>query len=261
MTTELPMYGEVSPVNNQKHLNYSVDAGVNFNFARELNSVPLMAVEFPNAGAEYAIVFAGDDQNLLPVVLMGVREKENLYVDEQGKWEAQYIPAFVRRYPFVFSTDDKEEILTLCIDEAFEGVNEQGEGERLFTDEGEQTEYLNSIVEFLKEYQIHYKRTREFTDRLLASELLEPMEAQFTTPAGETRKVHGFRAVNRDKLKELSAFKLTELMKLDEMELIYVHLQSMRNLNRILEKIGTQEVAEGGAQVEPEIEEQQSADE
>lgn len=58
-----------------------------------------MAVEFPNAAEEYSIVFAGEGDNLLPVVLMGVREDENLYVDSDGGWSAKYIPAFVRRYP------------------------------------------------------------------------------------------------------------------------------------------------------------------
>jgi hypothetical protein len=40
---------------------------------------------------------------MMPVVLLGMRDKENLYVNESNQWEAKYIPAFIRRYPFVFS--------------------------------------------------------------------------------------------------------------------------------------------------------------
>ncbi len=43
----------------------------------------------------------------MPAVLLGIRDQENLYVDDNGAWNAKYIPAFVRRYPFVFSSQDK----------------------------------------------------------------------------------------------------------------------------------------------------------
>lgn len=239
MSTQLLIYGDVQPVNKQRHAGWSVKAGNQFGFAQGVNSVPLMAVEFPNAAEEYSIVFAGEGDNLLPVVLMGVREDENLYVDSDGGWSAKYIPAFVRRYPFVFSSADDGATLTLCIDEGFEGCNEEGRGERLFDAEGEQTQYLNSVLDFLKEYQAHYQRTKSFAKKLVELDLLEPMGAQFTTPAGEKRTVTGFQAINRDKLKALSPDKFSDLAKTDELELIYLHLQSMRNFSKMLDKVST----------------------
>jgi hypothetical protein len=239
VSTQLLIYGDVQPVNKQRHAGWSVKAGNQFGFAQGVNSVPLMAVEFPNAAEEYSIVFAGEGDNLLPVVLMGVREDENLYVDSDGGWSAKYIPAFVRRYPFVFSSADDGATLTLCIDEGFEGCNEEGRGERLFDAEGEQTQYLNSVLDFLKEYQAHYQRTKSFAKKLVELDLLEPMGAQFTTPAGEKRTVTGFQAINRDKLKALSPDKFSDLAKTDELELIYLHLQSMRNFSKMLDKVST----------------------
>ena len=237
MTTQLLIYGDVQPINKQRHAGWSVKAGTQYGFAQGINSVPLMAVEFPNAAEEYCIVFAGEGDSLLPVVLMGVREQENLYVDAEGKWAAKYIPAFVRRYPFVFSSADDGSTLTLCIDEEFDGCNEEGRGERLFDADGEQTQYLNSVLDFLKEYQVHYQRTKSFAKKLQELELLEPMGAQFTTPEGEKRTVTGFQAVNREKLKGLSPEVFAELAKTDELELLYVHLQSMRNFTKMLEKV------------------------
>jgi len=244
VSTQLLIYGDVQPVNKQRHAGWSVKAGNQFGFAQGVNSVPLMAVEFPNAAEEYSIVFAGEGDNLLPVVLMGVREDENLYVDSEGGWSAKYIPAFVRRYPFVFSSADEGATLTLCIDEGFEGCNEEGRGERLFDAEGEQTQYLNSVLDFLKEYQAHYQRTKSFAKKLVELDLLEPMGAQFTTPAGEKRTVTGFQAINRDKLKALSPDKFSDLAKTDELELIYLHLQSMRNFSKMLDKVSTTKAEE-----------------
>lgn len=237
MTTQLLIYGDVQPINKQRHADWSVKAGSQYGFAQAVNSVPLMAVEFPNAAEEYCVVFAGEGENLLPVVLMGVREQENLYVNEDGSWKAKYIPAFIRRYPFVFSSADDGSTLTLCVDEGFEGCNQEGRGEKLFDADGEQTQYLSSVLDFLKEYQVHYQRTKAFAKKLQELNLLEPMGAQFTTPAGEKRTVTGFQAINREKLKGLAPETFAELAKTDELELIYVHLQSMRNFTKMLEKV------------------------
>jgi putative ABC transport system permease protein len=42
----------------------------------------------------------------MPLALLGANDNENLFFDESNKWKADYIPAFVRRYPFVFSSQD-----------------------------------------------------------------------------------------------------------------------------------------------------------
>ena len=103
MTTQLLIYERAVPINKQKHANWSVKVGNSYDFAKSINSAPLTAVEFPNAAAEYSIVFAGNEDAVMPAVILGVRDRENLYLSEDGKWSAKYIPAFIRRYPFVFS--------------------------------------------------------------------------------------------------------------------------------------------------------------
>ena len=119
----------------------SIKAGNDYGFAKDVNSVPLLASEFDLSSTEYAIVFSGEGKDVMPAALLGIRDQENLYVDESGAWNAKYIPAFVRRYPFVFSTQDKN-TFNLCLDEDFPGVNRKGVGERLFDAEGERTQYL-----------------------------------------------------------------------------------------------------------------------
>src|SRR5260370_40891314 len=100
---QLLIYERAVQVNPGQHKDVSIKAGVDFGFAKNVNSVPLMAAEFEPACVEYAIVFAGEEAGIMPGALLGIRDNENLYVDENGAWNAKYIPAFVRRYPFVFS--------------------------------------------------------------------------------------------------------------------------------------------------------------
>ncbi len=250
MTTQLLIYQRAVPVSKQRHGSWSVKAGSDYTFTQHVNSVPLTAVEFPSAAPEYAIVFAGTEEAVMPVVILGVRERENQYVTEAGGWQAKYLPAFVRRYPFVFSSSDDGANFTLCIDEEFAGCNQEGRGERLFDVDGEQTQYLRSVLEFLKSYQVQFQRTQAFCRKLKELELLEPMQAKFTLGSGERALLAGFMAVNRDRLKGLSGEKLGELAKTDELELIYQHLQSLRNLSVVAQKMAQQATESETAQRE-----------
>src|SRR5689334_23906016 len=117
MATQLLIYETAVPVSANRHRDGSVEVGGDYAFARSVNSVPLMAVEFPHAAAEYAIVFAGGPDAVMPAVILGIRDKENLYLTPQQGWAAKYVPSFVRRYPFVFSTVDEGKSFVLCVDE------------------------------------------------------------------------------------------------------------------------------------------------
>jgi len=244
MATQLLIYGQVEALNKKRHVDWSIKAGNNYNYAKKVNSVPLMAVEFPKASEDYSIVFTGSGNELLPVVIMGVRQDENLYIDEKGSWKANYVPAFIRRYPFVFASTDDEKTLTLCLDENYDGCNQEGRGERLFDADGEQTQYLAKVLDFLQDYQTHYKRTQLFCQALNELDLFEDMGAKFTLPSGEERTLTGFKVINREKLKAISQQALSTLMANDGLELIYLHLHSMRNLNKVLDRLPKQDESE-----------------
>jgi hypothetical protein len=231
MTTQLLFYESAVPVSRGVHGGASVQTGGDFGFARNVNSVQLMAVEFPAAAAEYAIVFAGNEDALLPAVILGVRNNQNLFLAKDGSWQATYIPAFVRRYPFVFSSSDDGKTFTLCLDESFPGFNREGRGQPLFGEDGNPSPYVGNVLKFLREYQAQFQRTQAFCRKVRELGLLEPMQAQISTAAGERLSLGGFWAVNRGKVKALPGDKLAELARTDELELLYLHLQSMRNFD------------------------------
>jgi hypothetical protein len=230
------IYETAVAVTRQRHGDVSIKSGSDYAFARNINSVPLMASEFDLASAEYAIVFSGEGKDVMPAVLVGIRDSENLYVDQNGAWNAKYIPAFVRRYPFVFSSENGSSF-TLCIDEDFPGVNRKGSGERLFDAEGERTQYLKGVLGFLQAYQIQFEATRAFCQRLSELDLLEAMQAQFALKSGQRMTLAGFKTVNRTRLKALSGDALARLAASGDLDLIYAHLHSQRNFTPTAERI------------------------
>jgi len=126
--------------------------------------------------------------------------------------------------------------LTVCIDEDYEKCNQEGKGEALFKEDGESSEYLAKVIEFLQEFQGHSQYSELFCKTLSELDLLEPMGASFKTPDGKDGSLNGFYTVNREKLKELPAEKLQEFVKNDMLELVYLHLSSLKNLNNVIVK-------------------------
>jgi hypothetical protein len=237
MTTQQLIYETAVPVTSGRHAQSSVEVGTDYSFTKNVNSLPLMAVEFPQAAPDYAIIFAGSAEAVMPAVILGARGNENLFLSDSGEWQAKYIPAFARRYPFIFSSSEDGKTFTLCIDENFSGFNKEGRGQRLFTDDGKPTPYVESVLKFLQEYRNQFLLTQEFCKKLVELNLLEPMQAQFTMVSGEKMSLSGFMVVDRKKLKALPGDVLAELAKTDQLELVYLHLQSMRNFTAVKDRL------------------------
>ena len=251
MATQLLIYERAVPVSQQRHRDWYIKTGNDYGFASKVNSVPLVAAEIVVASQAYPVVFAGET-DVIPVVLLGIRDGQNLYVDEKGTWDSKYVPAFVRRYPFVFSSTDEGKTFTLCLDEDFAGVNTDGKGERLFDQDGERTQYLKNVLNFLQVYQAQFQRTQELCKKLADLDLFEPMQAQVKLKTGQQLTLGGFKVINRAKLKALPVETLGELARADELEVIYAHLASLRNFGPMVERMGATGSA-AGAPAEPTV--------
>ncbi len=239
-TSALPLfYKKVVPLNKEVHGELYIEGVEGYAHTKETNSIYIAAIEFLQVSREYPIVFAkGADDVIFPVALLGLEKNKNLFVDEKGAWTANYIPAYVRRYPFILATaDDNKDNFAVCIDESFPGFNTAKEGKALFDEKGEQTELLGNAVDFLKDYQTHVTLTTLFCENLSKLDILEPMQANIERASGEKMSLGGFMGVNREKLKALKPAKLAELLKSDQMELIFAHLASLSNVNTLMKRI------------------------
>jgi hypothetical protein len=236
MPPQLLFYNEVAPITAERHSNWHAREVKDFSFAKKTNSVPLMAAEFLSALADYPIVFAGDEESVIPVLLLGMRHEENAYVGPEGDWKSRYIPAFVRRYPFVLSLSDDNEKYYLCIDESFSGFNQSDEGPALITEDGTPTEYTEGVLEFLSQYQAEFELTQAICRKLKDLNLLEAKQVQATAANGETMNVDGFYAVEPSRLASLSSDAIVDLVRSGTYELICFHLASLRNFELLRDR-------------------------
>ncbi len=230
-------YEEAVAVTPQRHGGWSVDMAEGYAFSRSVNSVPVATAEFQRASREVPIVFAGEDGDVFPQAVLGLKDRENLFIDETGDWSGRYIPAFVRRYPFIFAVDEEQRAYTLCIDEGFVGCNQEGRGQALFADGEKPSPYLDKMLAFLKAYQVEHERTRRFCERLVALDLLEPSRASVSLRSGEKLALTGLKVVSRDRLKALGDADLLELARSGHLEHVYAHLASLESFGTMIDRL------------------------
>ena len=86
-----------------------------FKFAAQGHVVPLTVAEFPLACISYPIIFAGDQRQ--PLAVMGLSPGQNLFVESDGGFQiGSYVPAYIRRFPFVLANDEAQQRMIVCIE-------------------------------------------------------------------------------------------------------------------------------------------------
>lgn len=227
------LYNRIVPLNKDKHRFLRLKpAEGDATFAAPTHYVPLAATEFFQACRDYPLIFAGDTDGG-PVALLGLRENENLFIADGGDWAPNtYVPAFIRRYPFVLAKGDERDNFTVCFDEKYPAFNND-EGEALFDDNGDYTPFLSRIIDFLQRYRAEMLQTTAFVERLNELDLLVQRDLEVTTRSGERFALRGFRVVDEDRLRKLADGKVGELLREGYLGWIYAHLVSLNNLSRL----------------------------
>jgi len=222
-----------------------------FGFAAASHVVPLTVTEFQVAGLSYPIIFAGEKYQ--PLAVMGVSER-NLFIAPDGAFQmGAYIPAYIRRYPFVLAADETRTNMVVCIDRAASMLGEDYDL-AFFDAKGEPTEYTNGCIQFCHDFEGEGRRTESFVQLLRDLDLFEVKRATYTPPnpdgtPGEVQPVAEYYAVSEEKLKALSAEKLRELFENGALQQIYAHLMSLSGWDRLITyAIAAQAMEQGAVQ-------------
>lgn len=241
-------YGNAVALNRDRHKDLKMQVQPDhYAIARGTNSVLLAGTEFAEAAGDYPIIFVGQEGGpFTTAVLVGLDDKENLFVSEEGVWEAgTYVPAFMRRYPFVLAGPDDAPTFTVCVDENYAGLTNQG-GEELFDEKGAESGYLKKVVEFLRLFHVEMQSTKAFATKLAELGLLTPKVISIEQ-SGQKKTLDGFWVVDEEKFRALQDPEVLGLMKTGYLGLVYAHLLSLKNVARLARRADERRVAQAGA--------------
>ena len=235
-TQTLPMfYSTIEPLNATQHGQMKVRGMPSMPQLGRTHAIPVTVDEFSLVQRHYPIVFAVGE-NSVPIGLMGLNEGVNVFIDAEGRPidPNVYIPAYVRRYPFLLARlrPDSDE-LSLCFDPSAGAVGDFAEGEALF-DGDQPTEATKAILQFCEQFEAAGQRTAAFVEELVKADLLMDGEVAIQPEGFEQPFVYrGFKMVDEEKLRNLRGDELRKMNQSGLLALIHAHLFSLTEMRTV----------------------------
>lgn len=224
-------------LNRDAHRSARLGTPAGLKFAASSNSFLLAAEECVEAMRDFPIVFVGNKGGAFTLAaLLGLQTDSNLFVQADGTWlPGAYLPAFVRRYPFVLVEAQDGGDMQIAVDEACLWLDLAGHattGERLLTDDGQNTQRMDDIAVFLMRFHRGMEESREFATCLHELGLLAPRMINVKGPRG-TSSLDKFWLVDEEALRKLDAQTTKMLTDKGYMAWIHFHLASLGNVQKL----------------------------
>ena len=228
--TSQNLYVDPAPLDRNVHKNLRLKPLENFSYAKHLHSSVIAGSEFFAASHHFPVVFVkNSSEKMTPIVVLSLQASGHNLGDE---WKGVYVPAYVRRYPFVMDSKDN----TLFIDRNC-GALQEGEGEPLLTEEGKPTEVLNQVLVFNKQIDTMYKATDEYIEALEKKDLLEPYKGELKLK-DQSVKLDRYFVINEKKWHEsLSDEEVADWFKKGWIAWTYAHLSSLLSMSKVIERL------------------------
>ncbi len=215
------------------HKDLRFDPVGSLEFASQTNIVPLVLAEFPHACHEYPIIFLkGPADQWMTVAVTGLQSGKNRFVTENNQWDASYIPAAVRRYPFILAESAPNQY-TVAAD--LDAPHFNAKGEPVFQKDGSAAPFMQQIMDLLTEFQNQAIASTQFVQRLVDAELLTETTLGVQNNKGESASVAGAWIVDEAKLGTLGDSQALALFRSGDLAMIHAHLLSLRNLIGLLQ--------------------------
>lgn len=224
------IYNNLHIINKDSDKSLKIKEVEGFSYAENLRSCAITITEFFEAAKSLPILFSLDDSFVGAVVLLGLNEEKNLLLMPDATWKPnEYIPAFVRRYPFIFVQNDDQ--LALAVDMDAPQVNKKS-GKAIFNRKGEPSEYAETVMTFMETYQQDNQKTVQLLNQFKDLNLLEEANISINTDE-DTFVLKGLHTINEEALSSLSNEQVLALVQSGAYKLIVAHLMSLTNLNKL----------------------------
>lgn len=219
-----------TPITRQQYAEKSWTRFSSYAFAARDNLAPLVAAEIPKAVSSLPLAFVRHQDRFLLVVVMSLTPGINLFVSPDGRWLGRYVPSAFRGYPFRLARAEGQDDLILCVDEDSGLVNkDKAAGEPFFDDNGEITQSVKGVLDFLNQVERNRAVTETAVSSLAEAGLI--MEWPLKIKDQEQEKtVTGLFRIDETKLNVLGDDQFLKLRKALALAIAYAQLLSMGNI-------------------------------
>jgi len=209
-------------LSKEAHRSLKVDGRASAAYGDDRHFVQVTVNEFPLLVVHYPLFFSknANTGELYCGVMLGFKEGENLFLRE---WEERefYRPLILQRGPFYAQGPE----LAIDLDHPRVGAES---GKPLFTDYGQPTRYLQSIIWAFQDLKPGIETSKFFVTRLLELNLIEPVDVDVEFEDGSTHKCLGLYSVNQETLSRLPDEVVVELFRRGYLRLIHLMIASLK---------------------------------
>jgi hypothetical protein len=221
---------QIVPLDKETHRSLKVDGRPSAAYGDDRHFVQVNANEFAQLVVHYPLFFSKNSNTgeFYAGVMLGFKENENLFLKE---WELRefYRPLALQRGPFYAQGP------TLAIDLDHPRVRAEG-GKPLFTEYGQPTRYLQSIIWAFQDLMPGMEMTRRFMARLVELNLIEPVDIEVEFEDGSNHKCTGLYTVNQETLSRLPDPVVVELFRRGHLRLMDYMIASLKQFPLLAQK-------------------------
>ena len=212
----------IALLNNQTHRTLRVQSGAAVRYGDNQRFIPVIVGEFPHLAVHYPILLTKDQETgaFFIGAMLGFDEGENLFLDARGM--ESYRPLNLQRGPFFTAGNE------IAIDLDSARIDEGGRP--LFTETGEPTQYLQSIMALFRDLRPGLDVTKTFVQTLVSLKLIEPIDIDLAFDDGSRRNLTGLYTINQNALRALPEESVLDLFRRDYLQAIYLMIASLNQV-------------------------------
>ena len=225
-------------LDKEKHRQLRIKTGYGAALGDAVMYVMTYPMEFRDIQSCYPILFTKDPNTggFFAAAVLGFESDQNLFLKDDG-WDAPYVPAVVQRQPFLIATrgeeDNNNPVASVDLDHPRVG---RDDGEALFDDGGEPTEFLNQKIALLDKLHRGLQHGKGFVDTLLQHELLQQITLDIAFNDGSKISLEGFYTIEEERLYQLKGDVLESLNQAGYLQPVFMAVASLSRVRDIIER-------------------------
>ena len=224
-------------LDSDRHRDLRVRSGASVRFGDGVMACLTVPTEFRRVQNEFPILFRRDldRERYSALALFGFENGENLFVKEDGQWDARYRPLALSIQPFLVGRSPSREEAEVHVDLDHPRIaGPADEGIRAFDEEGRPTPYLETVMAGLDELDEGYHGSGDFFAALQRYELLEPFSLDVELRDGSKNRLIGYHLIDEAKLRDLEPGALNELHAAGYLMPIFMAVASLSNISSLV---------------------------
>lgn len=201
-------------LDNVTHADLRVETDHGAAYGDSVNQVAAFLPEYAALQRHYPILFRrGDDGILRAVAILGFDRDENLFLAQDGRWTASYVPAMLRRGPFLIGlASDGEPVIHVDLDHPRVAISSSSSSAApVFNPHGGHSPVLEDAMDALRTIHIGNDVEAAFSAMLDSCALVEPVRLEVSLTERDVVAFDQYEAVSSERIAALDGDALARL--------------------------------------------------